>query len=142
MQKARYVADNYSVNCFADDTGLEIVALENRPGVYSARYAGDHCSPEDNMDKVLSELEGEQNRMAKFRTVIALILDGEEQLFEGEVLGEITETKRGDGGFGYDPVFLPKGYDRTFAQIPIELKNEISHRGKAVKKFSEFIRKP
>ena len=135
LQKARYVFDNYGFNCFADDTGLEIDALGGEPGVYSARYAGEDCSAEDNMNKVLEKLEGEENRKAKFRTVIALIIDGKETLFEGECKGEITQTKSGVEGFGYDPIFIPNGYQLTFAEMNKVEKGAISHRGKAVKRL-------
>ena len=135
LQKARYVFDNYGFNCFADDTGLEIDALGGEPGVYSARYAGEDCSAEDNMNKVLQKLEGEENRKANFRTVIALIIDGKETLFEGECKGEITQTKSGVEGFGYDPIFIPNGYQLTFAEMNKVEKGAISHRGKAVKRL-------
>ena len=139
LQKARYVFDNYGFNCFADDTGLEIDALGGEPGVYSARYAGEDCSAEDNMNKVLEKLEGEENRKAKFRTVIALIIDGKETLFEGECKGEITQTKSGVEGFGYDPIFIPNGYQLTFAEMNKVEKGAISHRGKAVKSLISFL---
>ena len=135
LQKARYVFDNYGFNCFADDTGLEIDALGGEPGVYSARYAGEDCSAEDNMNKVLEKLEGEENRKAKFRTVIALIIDGKETLFEGECKGEITQTKSGVEGFGYDPIFIPNGYQLTFAEMNKVEKGAISHRGKAIQRL-------
>ena len=139
LQKARYVFDNYGFNCFADDTGLEIDALGGEPGVYSARYAGEDCSAEDNMNKVLEKLEGEENRKANFRTVIALIIDGKETLFEGECKGEITQTKSGVEGFGYDPIFIPNGYQLTFAEMNKVEKGAISHRGKAVKSLISFL---
>jgi XTP/dITP diphosphohydrolase len=139
LQKARYVFDNYGFNCFADDTGLEIDALGGAPGVYSARYAGEDCSAEDNMNKVLEKLELEENRKAKFRTVIALIIDGKETLFEGECKGEITQTKSGVEGFGYDPIFIPNGYQLTFAEMNKVEKGAISHRGKAVKRLVSFL---
>ena len=139
LQKARYVFDNYGFNCFADDTGLEIDALGGEPGVYSARYAGEDCSAEDNMNKVLEKLEGEENRKAKFRTVIALIIDGKETLFEGECKGEITQTKSGVEGFGYDPIFIPNGYQLTFAEMNKVEKGAISHRGKAIKRLVVFL---
>ena len=140
LQKANYVFDNYGFNCFADDTGLEIDALGGDPGVYSARYAGEDCSAEDNMNLVLEKLEGINNRTAKFRTVIALIIDGKEILFEGECLGKITTSKSGVEGFGYDPIFTPKGYDITFAEITKNEKGQISHRGKSVKKLVGFLK--
>ena len=140
-QKAEFVFTNYGYNCFADDTGLEIEALNNGPGVYSARYAGDDCSPNDNMQKVLQKLEGENNREAKFRTVIALIMNGKTLLFEGECKGEITKEKAGEKGFGYDPIFLAKGFDKTFAQMSKQEKGTISHRGIATSKLVEFLQR-
>ena len=140
LQKARYVFDNYGFNCFADDTGLEIDALGGEPGVYSARYAGEDCGAEDNMKKVLDKLESEQERSANFRTVIALIIDGEETLFEGECKGNMTNTKSGVEGFGYDPIFTPEGYEITFAEMTKTEKGTISHRGKAVEKLVEFLK--
>ena len=140
-QKAEFVFTNYGYNCFADDTGLEIEALNNGPGVYSARYAGDDCSPNDNMQKVLQKLEGENNREAKFRTVIALIMNGKTLLFEGECKGEITKEKAGEKGFGYDPIFLAKGFDKTFAQMSKQEKGTISHRGIATSKLVKFLQR-
>ncbi|MCD8297902.1 MAG: non-canonical purine NTP diphosphatase [Prevotella sp.] len=145
MQKARFVYDNYHVSCFADDTGLEVEALGGEPGVYSARYAGGagHDS-EANITKLLGKLRGNTNRRARFRTVIALILDGETphtELFEGAVEGEIIQERRGAGGFGYDPIFQPDGYDRTFAELGSEIKNTISHRARAVALLAEYLRK-
>lgn len=134
-QKARFIFEKTGMDCFADDTGLEISALEGRPGVYSARYAGEECSFEDNIQKVLGELEGVTDRKACFRCVICLIYKGEEHFFEGMIPGQITETKNGDAGFGYDPVFRPEGYSQTFAEMPAYLKNGISHRGRAVEKM-------
>lgn len=139
LQKAEFVIDRHDVACFADDTGLEITALDGRPGVFSARYAGPACSADDNMAKVLAELEGESDRSARFRTVIALIMDGQEHLFEGTVEGQIIAERTGDEGFGYDPIFRPDGHERTFAQMDMETKNGISHRGKAVAKLAAFI---
>lgn len=139
-QKAYYVFDNYGFNCFADDTGLEIDALDGRPGVYSARYAGEKCIAEDNMQKVLSEMKGEDNRDACFRTIISLVIDGKEFQFEGQVDGQIIPEKWGDQGFGYDPIFLPDGFEVSFAQMSVQKKNEISHRGLAVKKLIEFLK--
>ncbi len=139
LQKAKYVFDNYGFNCFADDTGLEIDALGGQPGVYSARYAGKDCSAEDNIKKVLYKLEGEKEKNAKFRTVIALIVEGEETLFEGECKGNMTETKSGIEGFGYDPIFIPEGYELTFAEMDKDEKGKISHRGKAVKELVAFL---
>ena len=140
MQKAHYVQEHFHVNCFADDTGLEVEALEGRPGVYSARYAGEHCSYQDNVDKLLREMKGKTNRKACFKTVIALILDGKEYLFEGRVDGQIIESQRGVSGFGYDPVFLPDGFDRTFAEMSEEEKNSISHRGRAIRQMMDFLK--
>lgn len=138
-QKARYIYEKYQKNCFADDTGLEVEALDGAPGVYSARYAGENCSFEDNVLKILSEMQGKTNRHACFRTVIALIIDGKEYLFEGKVSGSITKEKLGNNGFGYDPVFLPDGYCITFAEMELEQKNNISHRGQAVVKLLKFL---
>jgi XTP/dITP diphosphohydrolase len=139
LQKARYVAQKYGVNCFADDTGLEVEALDNRPGVYSARYAGPQRDANDNMELLLSELEGQSNRRARFRTVIALIIDGNEHLFEGVVEGEIMHTKTGKGGFGYDPIFKAQGFDVSFAERTLEQKNKVSHRARATRKLIEFL---
>lgn len=141
LQKAQYVVDHFHANCFADDTGLEIEALGGRPGVYSARYAGEHCTYQDNVNKVLEEMQGMTNRKACFKTVVALILNGETYLFEGRVDGKIIETPRGTSGFGYDPVFMPDGYDQTFAEMGDELKNSISHRARAMQKLMEFLKK-
>lgn len=137
--KSRYVFERTGLNCFADDTGLEIDGLNGEPGVFSARYAGKDCSFDDNMNKVLANLGDSSNRIAKFRTVISLIIDGEETLFEGGVNGNITKGKRGEDGFGYDPIFLPEGFDRTFAELSMEEKNEISHRGRAVQKLIDRL---
>ncbi len=139
LQKARYIYDRTATDCFADDTGLEVEALDGAPGVYSARYAGEHCSFEDNTAKLLHALEGSKNRRARFRTVVALIMDGEEHLFEGTVDGEITPEPHGDAGFGYDSVFRPDGYSDTFAQMSAEVKNRISHRARAVEKLVLFL---
>jgi XTP/dITP diphosphohydrolase len=138
--KARYVYSNYKKNCFADDSGLEIDALDNEPGVFSARYAGDEKNDEANMQKVLSELAGKPSRDAQFRTVIALILDGKEFLFEGAIRGTIATEKKGTKGFGYDPVFIPEQQTRTFAEMEPEEKNTISHRALAVKKLTDFLK--
>ncbi|SNS08295.1 XTP/dITP diphosphohydrolase [Belliella buryatensis] len=139
FQKARYVKDNYGVDCFADDTGLEVEALEGAPGVYSGRFAGEPRSDERNIDLLLNKLEGKKNRKARFRTVIALILEGQEHSFEGVAKGEILEAKTGTGGFGYDPIFRPEGYHQTFAELSMEEKNKISHRGKAVRALVQFF---
>ena len=141
FQKAQFVADKYGVNCFADDTGLEIDALKGEPGVYSARYAGPEKKADDNMNLVLNKLEGVADRKARFRTVIALIIDGVETAFEGIAEGEITKEKSGQEGFGYDPIFRPTGYKETFSELTMKEKNEISHRGRAVKKLVEHLSK-
>ena len=138
-QKAHFVRENYGMDCFADDTGLEVEVLDNAPGVYSARYAGLGHDSEANMQKLLGELAGKENRKARFRTVIALTLGGEEHTFEGIVTGQITTEKRGEKGFGYDPIFIPDGYDKTFAELGDETKNQISHRARAVSKLGKFL---
>ncbi len=140
LQKARFIYEKYGKNCFADDTGLEVVALHGAPGVYSARYAGASCNAEDNMNKLLTELYDVTDRRAQFRTVIALIIDGKEFLFEGKVEGEILKEKRGAKGFGYDPIFRPDGYKDSFATMPLETKNSISHRGRAVRSLVAFLK--
>lgn len=137
--KARWVKEKYGYDCFADDTGLMVDALDGAPGVYSARFAGEHCSPADNVALLLKRLMGITNRKAKFATVVALILDDKEFLFEGEVKGHITENIRGNGGFGYDPIFMPDGFDISFAEMLPQQKNAISHRGRAMKKLGEFF---
>ena len=140
LLKSSYIYKNYHLDCFADDTGLEVEALNGAPGVYSARYAGgEGHDAQANMLKLLHELDGMENRKAQFRTAISLILDGKEYLFEGVIKGEITKEKRGDSGFGYDPVFMPEGYDRTFAELGNDIKNQISHRALAVQKLCEFL---
>lgn len=139
LLKARYIHSRYHCNCFADDTGLEIEALNGEPGVYSARYAGEACSFEDNIVKVLQKMEGKTNRKAVFRTVIALILDDHEYLFEGAIKGTIIKDKKGISGFGYDPIFEPEGYSETFAEMGNELKNQISHRALATQKLTQFL---
>lgn len=140
-QKAQYIYDKYHCNVFADDTGLEVDALGGKPGVYSARYAGgEGHDSEANMTKLLKNLEGEDNRKAQFRTVIALILDGKTSLFDGIVEGEIIKERRGGEGFGYDPIFQPEGYDKTFAELGNDIKNTISHRARAVAKLAAFLK--
>ncbi|MCQ2959850.1 MAG: RdgB/HAM1 family non-canonical purine NTP pyrophosphatase [Bacteroidales bacterium] len=139
LQKARWVYERTGKNCFADDTGLEIDALNGAPGVYTARFAGENCTPKDNIIKTLALLEGEKNRKACFKTVIACIIDGKEYLFNGEVEGDIATEEMGEGGFGYDPIFIPKGFDVSFAQMPLDQKNKMSHRGRATAKFIDFI---
>lgn len=140
LQKARYVKEHYGYDCFADDTGLEVKALGGAPGVHSARYAGDHDS-EANMTKLLRELEKKPDRSAQFRTVVALILNGQEVLFEGIVTGKIaTERHYGQSGFGYDPLFIPDGFTETFSQMSPESKNQVSHRGRAVRKLADYLK--
>ena len=141
LQKARYVKDKFGYDCFADDTGLEVEALGGAPGVFSARYAGPGHDSETNMQKLLKELERKTNRQAQFRTVVALLLDGEEYTFEGIVRGTILTERRGTAGFGYDPVFVPEGYAETFAEMGSEEKNRISHRARAVQKLADFLHK-
>lgn len=138
-QKSAYVVNKFNVNCFADDTGLEIEALNNEPGVLSARYAGSQKNSNDNMNLVLENLKDKTNRNARFRTAISLVIDGAEHIFEGEAKGEIIETKCGVDGFGYDPIFKPEGFDITFSEMSMTQKNEISHRGKAVRKLVDFL---
>lgn len=140
LLKAQYVFNTYGINCFADDTGLEIAALDGRPGVFSARYATDGHDFEANIDKILGELSGIKNRKARFRTVIALILDGSVHYFEGIVNGEIITERKGCKGFGYDPVFVPAGYNQTFAEMSLPEKNKISHRARAVSKLIGFLK--
>ena len=139
--KAQYVYDHYHIDCFADDTGLEVDALNGAPGVYSARYAGDGHDSEANMTKLLNELGENNNRSARFRTVIALIQQGEVHEFEGIVNGQIIRERRGGEGFGYDPIFQPNGYDQTFAELGLDIKNQISHRARATRKFAEYLLK-
>ena len=138
--KAETCYRRHHMDCFADDTGLEVTSLDGSPGVYSARYAGPACRPADNIRKLLHELEGVEDRSAVFKTVITLILDDKVHTFEGQVRGSITEQPRGEGGFGYDPIFQPEGYDCTFAQMSEEEKNHISHRGRAVEALICFLR--
>lgn len=138
--KADYVTQNYGYDCFADDTGLEVSALNGAPGVYSARYAGEQRNAEDNMDKLLSELHDKTDRSAQFKTVIALNLNGKQHLFTGIALGEIISERKGNQGFGYDPIFQPVGFDLTFAQLSLEQKGQISHRGKATQKLIAFLK--
>lgn len=140
LQKARYVKEHYGYDCFADDTGLEIEALNFEPGVYSARYAGAAKDSTANMRKVLEKMDGIENRNARFRTVIALLLHDKEYIFEGRVDGEILTEKHGDAGFGYDPIFRPAGFAASFAEMPLDEKNKISHRGRATQKLCEFLK--
>jgi non-canonical purine NTP pyrophosphatase (RdgB/HAM1 family) len=138
--KAQYIYDTYHINCFADDTGLEVEALGGAPGVFSARYAGGAGHDSDaNMKKLLHELENKDNRRARFRTVIALIIDGKVKTFDGIVNGEIIKERRGGEGFGYDPIFKPEGYDKTFAELGVDVKNQISHRARAVAKLANYL---
>ena len=139
-QKSNYIYSRTKINCFADDTGLEVEALNGEPGVYSARYAGDAKDSNANIDLLLKNLADKENRNAQFRTVISLIINGKEFLFEGIVKGRIIDTKRGEKGFGYDPVFVPDGYDRTFAELDMYEKNKISHRGIAISKLEGFLK--
>ena len=142
LLKSSFIYRNYQLDCFADDTGLEVEALNGAPGVYSASYAeGEGHDAQANMRKLLHELEGKENRKAQFRTAISLILDGKEYLFEGVIKGEIIKEKRGDSGFGYDPIFKPEGYEQTFAELGNETKNKISHRALAVQKLCEFLQR-
>lgn len=140
-QKAHFLYDKFGCNCFADDTGLEVEALNGEPGVYSARYAGVDKDSEANMQKLLKNLSGKENRNAHFRTVISLIWEGEEHFFEGIVEGTILTEKHGSEGFGYDPIFQPNGYSKSFAELSMDEKNAISHRGKAVEKLLQFLNK-
>lgn len=141
LLKARFVKEKYGYDCFADDTGLEVEALDNRPGVYSARFAGEDCNSENNINKLLSELEGIENRKARFRTVIALIKGEIEEEFEGIIYGNISHERHGEGGFGYDKVFVPENYEKTFAEMLPEEKNSISHRAKATRLLIEYLNK-
>ena len=138
--KARYIYEKYGVDCFADDTGLEVEALDGAPGVYSARYAGEECDSEANMKKLLHNLTDKNNRNAQFRTVIALIINGEERLFNGIVKGVIATEKMGTSGFGYDPIFIPEGFSESFAQMDASMKNSISHRYRATEELSKFLK--
>lgn len=139
VQKARYVWDKFGLDCIADDTGLEVEALNGAPGVFSARYAGEDCIAENNIQKLLEELEGIPNRKARFKTVAALIQKGEVHLFEGVINGRISTEKKGTDGFGYDPIFIPDGGDESFAEMSSERKNSISHRALAFQAFAEFM---
>lgn len=139
LQKAQYIQEKFGLNCFADDTGLEVEALNNAPGVYSARYAGNGHDSAANMKKLLHEMEGKRNRNAQFRTVIALLIGDKSFCFEGIVKGTITSEQKGENGFGYDPVFIPEGYEQTFAELGDDVKNKISHRAKAVGQLGDFL---
>ncbi len=137
--KADYISNNYGYDCFADDTGLEVEALDGKPGVYSARYAGEPANAEKNIQKLLSEMKEEKNRIAKFRTVIALNLNKHQYLFEGVCKGHITQQKQGEKGFGYDPIFVPNGFTKSFAEMSMDAKGAISHRGKAIQELITFL---
>lgn len=139
LQKAEYIFNKYKVNCFADDTGLEIEALNGEPGVLSARYAGDMKDSEENIKKVLEKLKDKSNRKARFRTIISLIINGNKYAFEGIAKGEMLTEKHGADGFGYDPIFKPEGFDVSFAEMSLDEKNKISHRGRATQKLVEFL---
>ncbi len=139
LLKANFVKNNYGHSCFADDTGLEVASLNNEPGVYSARYAGPENNAEANMSKLLDNLENKSDRDARFKTAISLVMNTEERMFLGICEGEITRNKKGDSGFGYDPIFQPKGYNTTFSEMTLTQKSEISHRGKAVRLLIDFL---
>ena len=139
VQKALYIYEHFNVNCFADDTGLEIDALKGEPGVFSARYAGENCTYEDNIRKVLTAMQEKKNRSARFKTVIALVINGKIETFEGIVEGMIRDQKLGNNGFGYDPIFQPAGLEKTFAEISLEEKNRISHRAIALQKLVKYL---
>ncbi len=140
IQKARHIYDRYGEDCFAEDTGMEVIALNGAPGVYSARYAGPQRSDQDNMDLVLKNLTDKEDRSAQFRTVVALILGGEIHTFTGIVTGKIAKIKTGEKGFGYDPIFIPDGYSTSFAEMEAKEKNKISHRGRAIEKLITFLK--
>ncbi|MDJ1491521.1 non-canonical purine NTP diphosphatase [Cytophagaceae bacterium DM2B3-1] len=139
FEKAEYVWEHFGVSCFADDSGIEVEALNGEPGVNTAFYAGPQRNANDNMDLLLKNLQGKANRNAHFRTCIALIINGEKHLFEGRIEGHILERQQGTGGFGYDPIFMPSGYQKSFAEMTLDEKGSISHRGKAVQKLIEFL---
>ena len=139
--KANYINSKFNVNVFADDTGLEVQALDGKPGVHSARYAGNECNSEKNITKLLKELKNIKNRKARFKTIIALVLNKKSYQFEGIINGEILLSKKGKNGFGYDPIFKPDGYQKSFAELSIDVKNKISHRGLAINKLIDFIKK-
>lgn len=139
--KANYITEKYGFNCFADDTGLEVEILNNEPGVFSARYAGENNNAEDNMNKLLGELDKKENRKAQFRTAVALNIDGKQFIFEGICKGQILTTKQGDSGFGYDPIFMPEGFNKSFAEMNMNEKGNISHRGKAIQQLVNFLNK-
>ncbi|WP_314512570.1 non-canonical purine NTP diphosphatase [Xanthocytophaga agilis] len=140
FEKAEYVWEHFGVSCFADDSGIEVESLNGEPGVNTAFYAGPQRNNNDNMDLLLKNLQGKENRNARFRTCIALIINGEKHLFEGKIEGHILEHQQGTGGFGYDPIFMPNGYQKSFAEMTLDEKGSISHRGKAVQKLIEFLK--
>ena len=140
LAKSQTIFDKYRIDCFSDDTGLEVEALNGAPGVYSARYAGEDCSFQDNVDKMLAEMKGQTNRKARFRTVVSLILNGNKYYFEGIVNGHIAEVETGTDGFGYDPIFIPEDLHTSFAEMNLEDKNKISHRGRAMAKLVDFLK--
>lgn len=140
LLKAQYVFEKFGLDCFADDTGLEISALDGAPGVYSARFAGEECDAQKNMQKVLTLMKGVENREARFRTVVALIRGGKTDYFEGKIEGRIAEIPTGNAGFGYDPIFVPEGYSESFAELSLDEKNKISHRARAVQKLADFLK--
>lgn len=140
IEKAEYLYNKYHINCFSDDTGLEVEALNGAPGVYSARFAGPQKNNDDNINLLLKKLQGVENRKARFVTYITLIIDGKQYIFEGEMRGSIMTHRTGNGGFGYDPVFLPEGYNQSVAELTPEAKNQISHRGRSLQKMAEFLR--
>ncbi|MCK5777023.1 MAG: non-canonical purine NTP diphosphatase, partial [Bacteroidales bacterium] len=140
LTKSQTIFDKYHIDCFSDDTGLEVEALNGAPGVFSARYAGEDCSFQDNVDKMLAEMNGQTNRKARFRTVVSLILNGEKYYFEGIVNGRIAEIETGTDGFGYDPIFVPEDLNTSFAEMNLEDKNKISHRGRAIAKLVDFLK--
>lgn len=139
LEKAKFIYDKFHLNTMSDDTGLEVESLNGEPGIYSARYAGESKNSDNNIEKLLNKLKGKSNRNARFRTVIALIIKNKKYLFEGIVEGIIIENRRGNMGFGYDPIFQPEGYNKTFAEMTLEEKNEISHRARALKKLTVFL---
>ncbi|MDR0738019.1 MAG: RdgB/HAM1 family non-canonical purine NTP pyrophosphatase [Prevotellaceae bacterium] len=141
MEKARFVAEKFNLPCFSDDTGLEVDALHGAPGAFSARYAGDARDPQANLQLVLQRLEGQTQRSARFRCVVALVMAGSERLFEGKVEGVILQAPQGVKGFGYDPIFRPEGYDCSFAELSVTQKNELSHRGKAIRQLVDFLQR-
>lgn len=139
LLKAQYIKSKYGLDCFADDSGLEVDALDGKPGVYTSRFAGEYATSDENMDKLIHDLEDKNNRTARFRTVIALIENGIHHFFDGAIEGNIAEDRKGEGGFGYDPIFVPNGYSETFAELGVDIKNQISHRAIATKLLVDFL---